>query len=1432
MDAAAQPAAASRNGVVCSGAFIPSLPLFKLRHSWAQKGGVVALMQDAEDKQGEGEAAACPEGDPAVSAEKQTSDTIEACKLREEAQVADTTGGEKGDGRRAGKRSRKERAAERRRADRAAESQRPEARRQSHAADATSLRLSSLERVEDEQEEWRPLRRPLANASICAAVPPSSRRQIYICDDSLSSARFRDISSDSKLEMVSPYRFLPLAHRRSVPAQSYLTSSHCVQLGALRPLQRSCSVARETRSIWARPGARRDSCRDAAAAYAVLGLRHAPLSSSQGSRSAAGSTGEQSEERQTRAERGRGILKTARSQKLAGGVSGVAGESNASNPLVRFSPRALPSTLSAREQLFPAFTRARGESAPPASRQSASDWFYALPQLSSASLFQPDQCAADSNARTALARERKLKTRRGRSLGRGRVSVLSPSHVRMAEEQRRARDRQLAAALSRWIGPAAGRREGLEDDKERYYLLSAFFPRPLEDFTLSASSRRRAHFVSHVFAQGRKAAEDTQPRWAQAIAPGMEQKPRSRHSWTGSRARDEGSGVEGVEQADGVTPGSPGASPSPDTVVSSVGEQRRSLNEQECCSARREREALACLSARTASRPSPSYFCSRQSGRRLEPSSRGCCVASPCVAEVSSRSRRASFAAGEGRTDEEASRRTQEALVVLRETEGDMQSAASAQRSRRNSSQTSPGLCGGVLLQTVCDEGSRVFGDPVHVTEGELLKLYTQRRDLCRQVKNSGAESRVSRGQRDGKQCSELVKRPGSIERTMELIVPILAELREQVAAQREQIGVLSQIRDSLEAQTRAQLAVKDQELQNKASEAAELAATLAKMRQELVTLQTILPEREQRIERLEAALNAQQAEESEVKRAFQAEKKDLQLHLQTNEAKLKQERERVLEQEACIASLAEEAQGQLERLTTLQRELVEAQAATAKAKKPCEARRTPSALAPSPSAAAAALSTASGQPPSWQLSPKNLGATVPPVRRKDERQPSGSVVGGRRTLALTVPSVEARRETASVVSSRGEDAHETQSAVVGVEGGGKKKSKARSEVDTSKKDAPGGHRRLLARRGPQREQEQEEETPSEVLRRRLRRNLLDRIERQSQDLEDLFHDPVLDRSVSLSNVDPRLSRPRLRSPLFHAEAERVKVKTEWLVGPDDKAMNEGGRFISSAYLSSYKDAKERLPRLVPDLPTEILGETRLRVNTLDSVCGAESRAEAKERKGEEWTMRRRLLLSPRAAEKTAIEDDRVRSVPATLFGEERRSTKDAQEHGGKEADEKRKTGGLGETRELTREEIIQRAFGKAALPSSRTLLTRPAPESEPAGRNEAMVRAGERDRRLETDEDYDVRDGLTELQRMRKAKAETLLLRLKLGVAATQADLATLMSTVKRQAAELAQSHHSYLALKGKDAKLHGKKKEPGKLSASPESEAMQAVHHLAAVG
>ncbi|PHJ15665.1 hypothetical protein CSUI_010523, partial [Cystoisospora suis] len=187
-----------------------------------------------------------------------------------------------------------------------------------------------------------------------------------------------------------------------------------------------------------------------------------------------------------------------------------------------------------------------------------------------------------------------------------------------------------------------------------------------------------------------------------------------------------------------------------------------------------------------------------------------------------------------------------------------------------------------------------------------------------------------------------------------------------------------------------------------------------------------------------------------------------------------------------------------------------------------------------------------------------------------------------------------------------------------------------------------------------------EGKTPSEILREKLKEALLDRIDQQSDELDQLLNDPILDRSVSLVHAGPAPPSPhphhqrlspfirRVKSPVkpyvdgerdeaeegSEGEEERrereekqdeedgwIKMKSEreeqggeeerrrkeeeeeqkhhatqhrHHLAPPRKAsstdglLEHGGRLISSEYIDSYRHAKQKSPKVVPDLPLDL----------------------------------------------------------------------------------------------------------------------------------------------------------------------------------------------------------------------------------------------------
>ncbi|CBZ51450.1 putative 200 kDa antigen p200 [Neospora caninum Liverpool] len=587
-----------------------------------------------------------------------------------------------------------------------------------------------------------------------------------------------------------------------------------------------------------------------------------------------------------------------------------------------------------------------------------------------------------------------------------------------------------------------------------------------------------------------------------------------------------------------------------------------------------------------------------------------------------------------------------------------------------------------------------------------------------------------------------------NLSRGVQKIVPALSEWRESVAAERESLENLERTRDALEARTRQKLAIIEEEIGSERHKATALRSLLNEVKEENASLHALLPEREERIQKLQEALQGQAKEQSEREEAFLGEKKGLELQLLEKEERLRQQDARTREQAALIASLAEQAEGRLERLTTLQKELLQVRAEKTDKR---------------------AAGGGDLQVPSHRetLSEAGTGRRVLTVRGAKLRDSSPeqatdekagrrlSRLSGRRTLTLAPPR---NAKAASALDAR--------------------------DGNTAKTEAPsrqkGEQERLETR------DRSEDDAVSNIMRRRLRQSLLESISRQSRDLEELLHDPVLDRVVSLSKLE---APSRGKSPASPAAYHRGVGS---LLGPDP-AETDVGRLVSAAYLSSYKTAKERLPGLVPDLPEDVLRAPKKGFAESPRRYSRQEEGKSSDR----WRARRRLLLSSRAAEAferpRRMDDPDVRTIPSALFfgRREGRETREASERGRSGAGDRRSRA---ETKELTREEIIQRAFGKAALPQPFASVRSASPSREcPEHEQRQSTDERKTDRGSERREEEDS-EPLNELHKMRRAKAAALLLHLKLGVAATQADLAALKSTVQRQRDVLSDSHRAYI--------------------------------------
>ncbi|KEP61443.1 UNVERIFIED_CONTAM: hypothetical protein HHA_220370 [Hammondia hammondi] len=601
----------------------------------------------------------------------------------------------------------------------------------------------------------------------------------------------------------------------------------------------------------------------------------------------------------------------------------------------------------------------------------------------------------------------------------------------------------------------------------------------------------------------------------------------------------------------------------------------------------------------------------------------------------------------------------------------------------------------------------------------------------------------LGRGQAAQNELIQLRDQRRNLSREVQKIVPALTEWRETVEAERDSLVSLERTREALEARTREKLALIEAEIDSEKRRATHLKALLQEAREENESLHALLPEREGRIRQLQDALKYTAWERTESEERLLGEKRGLELKLREQEERLRVQDAHTKEQAALIAALAEQADGRRE--TPLNKQLFDFQADRATDKRETETAR----------GVFSAATHRERRLASHRQDPDSTEKLRELYVRGEDKSRHRSRLSERRTVTLASP-----------LGKRAASAFEEKSSV-----------KAKTEVSARARS------REVDRLEQEAQAHPDDETISDIMRRKVKQTLMARIDRQSRDLAELLHDPLLDRNVSLSQLEGP-SRPP--SPAAAAGARRAAA---WLVGPEEPPERTGvGRLISAAYLNSYKHAKERLPRLVPDLPEDVLKSPK-------HAFGDFSRR-ASDRSGPG-----RRLLSPRAPQAVArprTADQDVRTVPSTLFvgrGDQREKSegRERKRSGVVDWDAHRDVGKTRD-RELTREEIIQRAFGKAALPHQSA-----AARSTPRSRGRAETK---RERSPEAqsargrhgDEGDGDTEELTELQQMRRAKAEALLLHLKLGVAATQADLAALKSRVKKQKDAISERHRAYL--------------------------------------
>ncbi|KFG28326.1 putative 200 kDa antigen p200 [Toxoplasma gondii p89] len=596
----------------------------------------------------------------------------------------------------------------------------------------------------------------------------------------------------------------------------------------------------------------------------------------------------------------------------------------------------------------------------------------------------------------------------------------------------------------------------------------------------------------------------------------------------------------------------------------------------------------------------------------------------------------------------------------------------------------------------------------------------------------------LGQGQAAQHELMQLRDQRRNLSREVQKIVPALTEWRETVEAERDSLVSLERTREVLEARTREKLALIEEEIDSEKRRATHLKALLQEAREENESLHALLPEREGRIRQLQDALRDRAWEWTESEERLLGEKQDLELKLREQEERLRVQDARTKEQTALISALSEQADGR--RGTPLGKRLFDFQANRAADKR-------------EPETAHGVFSAATHRERRSSSHRQEMDS-IEKLRelyvKAEDKSRHRSRLSERRTVTLASP-----------VGTRAASAFEEKKCV-----------KAKPEVSARARSREVDRLEQKAQAHP------DDETLSDIMRRKVKQTLMTRIDRQSRDLAELLHDPLLDRSVSLSQLEAP-SRPT--SPAAAAAARRAAA---WLGGPEESPEGTGvGRLISAAYLNSYKHAKERLPRLVPDLPEDVL-------KTPKYAFGDFSRRTS-DRVGPG-----RRLLSPRAPQavvRPQMADQDVRTVPSTLFvgrGEQRE--KGEGRAGVVDWDAHRDVGKM-KDRELTREEIIQRAFGKAAMPHQFSAARSTPPSRGRAETGEQSPEAQSARGRHRDQGDGDT-EKLTELQQMRRAKAEALLLHLKLGVAATQADLEALKSTVKKQKDALSERHRAYL--------------------------------------